>query len=678
MTRHPKTPTQSTPAQDADLPTRGLEILLAGLVTLVGCLVMAASVHAGPYVIDNCPSAPIPNGNAGPWQEFGAVSANKSTCADATGEFIGPLGGEMAPASSSGVIVSAPAGITISAVSVYWYEPQSIEDAHTYAEAWSNSTLVGEAFGPVDHTYTPDNYTLPAGATNFSLHTSCSSDDGVQGCVIGKGSETPDLQMFGSQITLEDNTPPAATVTGGILAGTGTLTGTQGLSYTASDPLSGVRQVKLLIDGVQAAANTYTSQCPYQDFLACPANITDTIDWNTASVTDGQHSLQVLAEDAAQNTTVFYHATITTNNAPTLISPPLLTAPTQLHPADSLSIQPGNWSAPPGAGAITYSYQWQDCDTQANNCQAIPGAQTDTYTPTANDIGHTLRALVTAADNDGSNTQTSVSTSVVTAAAQAVPTSNTPQAAGETQASNPSSTVMQAGTANGTSASQTAILKLYGAHAIYEPYTHRAFKITGQLLNNQEQPIAGATLDVLQQTSDSDTVTLLQHATTRPNGTFTTPIPPGPSRRIEIAYPRIHQHARLHDDEQRDRDRRGWRAHQHHPRTYRLDRHDHSKGHRLRADPPTRSTRSSTRLLARQLADHPHAPHQQAWRIPYRIPVQRRHRTVPLSGGNTPRTSRLPLHGWPQQHHQGHDHLRASIPYFDARPADALPRVRRE
>ena len=354
--------------------------------------------------------------------------------------------------------------------------------------------------------------------------------------MIGKGSETPDLQMFGSQITLEDNTPPTATITGGILAGTGTLTGTQSLSYTASDPLSGVRQVKLLIDGVEAAANTYTSQCPYQNFLACPANITDTINWNTTSVTDGQHSLQVLVEDAAQNTTVFYHATITTHNAPTLISPPLLTTPTQLQPADPLSIQPGSWSAPPGAGTITYTYQWQDCDTQANNCQAIPGAQNTTYTPTASDIGHTMRALVSAADNDGTSTQTSITTNVVTAAAQVVPTSSTPQAAGESQASNPSSTGIQTGMANGTPASQTAILKLNGAHAIYEPYAHRAFKITGQLLTSQEQPIAGATLDVLEQTSGSDTVTLLQHATTRPNGTFTTAIPPGPSRRIAIAY----------------------------------------------------------------------------------------------------------------------------------------------
>ncbi len=536
MTRHPKTPTQPTPAQDAVLPTRGLEILLAGLVTLLGCLVMAASVHAGPYAIENCPSAPIPNGNAGPWQEFGAVSTNKSTCSDATGEFIGPLGGEMAPNSSSGAIVSAPAGITITKVSVNWYEPQSIEDAHTYAQVWSNSTLLGEAFGPVDHTYTPDNYTLPAGATNFSLQTYCSSDDGVQGCVIGKGSETPDLQMFGSQITLEDNTPPTASVTGGILAGTGTLTGTQSLSYTASDPLSGVRQVKMLIDGIQAVANTYTSQCPYQNFLACPANTTDTIKWNTASVLDGQHSLQVLVEDAAQNTTVFYHATITTHNAPTVTSPPLLTAPTQLQPADGLSIQPGSWSAPPGAGTIAYSYQWQDCDTQANNCQAIPGAQNTTYIPTASDIGHTIRAIVSAADTDGTSTQTSITTSVVTAAAQVVPTSSSPQAAGETPASNPGSTVIQTGTANGTPASETAVLKLYGTHAIYEPYAHRAFKITGQLLNNQEQSIVGATLDVLQQTSGSDTVTLLRHATTGPNGTFTAPIPPGPSRRIEIAY----------------------------------------------------------------------------------------------------------------------------------------------
>jgi hypothetical protein len=89
---------------------------------------------------------------------------------------------------------------------------------------------------------------------------------------------------------------------------------------------------------------------------------------------------------------------------------------------------------------------------------------------------------------------------------------------------------------NGTTASRTARLSLGIRRRITRAYSHRALRVTGRLLDGQGRPIAGATLDVLQQVSGSPTLAVIGHANTRANGTFAATVPGGPSRRIEIAY----------------------------------------------------------------------------------------------------------------------------------------------
>src|SRR5829696_2328874 len=51
----------------------------------------------------------------------------------------------------------------------------------------------------------------------------------------------------------------------------------------------------------------------------------------------------------------------------------------------------GTWS-----GSPTFSYAWRRCDATGGDCTAIDGATSAAYTPTADDIGHTLRTRVTA------------------------------------------------------------------------------------------------------------------------------------------------------------------------------------------------------------------------------------------------------------------------------------------
>jgi hypothetical protein len=290
--------------------------LLASLITLA----MTPTAHAGTYVIDSCPSAPGGSENAGPWTVFGAPQDPKGSCSGGLGNWIGPLGGTMGPSTLGGVQVSTPAGITIHEAKIWWYVPHQSSGADTFAITSVNSGVVEESNTPKNSTNTPDSFVLPSSTTELTLADYCSDDDGPSGCDFGGGG-SPDLEFLGGQLTLADSILPTGSVTGGALAGAGTLSGTASLSYDAQDGTSGVRLVQLKVDGAPVAQNIYAASCSYSDFLACPPSESSTITWNTASVPDGQHSLELIVEDAAQNTSVTYDATITTKNTPTQKSP---------------------------------------------------------------------------------------------------------------------------------------------------------------------------------------------------------------------------------------------------------------------------------------------------------------------------------------------------------------------
>jgi hypothetical protein len=92
---------------------------------------------------------------------------------------------------------------------------------------------------------------------------------------------------------------------------------------------------------------------------------------------------------------------VNASSKPVSTAPPVLSGPAaQGHP---LTADPGTWSVP---GPATYTYAWQRCDADGANCVDIPGATGDTYTPGADDVGHTLRAVITATNDAGSTTTT--------------------------------------------------------------------------------------------------------------------------------------------------------------------------------------------------------------------------------------------------------------------------------
>ncbi len=96
--------------------------------------------------------------------------------------------------------------------------------------------------------------------------------------------------------------------------------------------------------------------------------------------------------------------------------------------------------------------------------------------------------------------------------------------------------VVSLGTPNGRGASEHAQIVLHGPARVARRYGERALTLHGVLTDAQGAAIAGATLEVLGGAAAGGQQTLLSHATTGADGTFAANVPPGPSRRILIAY----------------------------------------------------------------------------------------------------------------------------------------------
>jgi hypothetical protein len=73
-----------------------------------------------------------------------------------------------------------------------------------------------------------------------------------------------------------------------------------------------------------------------------------------------------------------------------------------------LTASSGSWDG----NGLTYTFQWQRCATDGTGCGPIASAVGSTYTVTSADVGHTLRAAVTATNHNGSTTASSAATAV--------------------------------------------------------------------------------------------------------------------------------------------------------------------------------------------------------------------------------------------------------------------------
>jgi hypothetical protein len=94
--------------------------------------------------------------------------------------------------------------------------------------------------------------------------------------------------------------------------------------------------------------------------------------------------------------------------APVNTSPPTISGSAVV--GATLTASSGSWS---GSTPMSFSYRWQRCNSSGGKCDNISGAKSQTYKPTKDDVGRTLRVSVTASNSDGSANAVSGPTTVV-------------------------------------------------------------------------------------------------------------------------------------------------------------------------------------------------------------------------------------------------------------------------
>src|SRR5439155_10446484 len=97
-----------------------------------------------------------------------------------------------------------------------------------------------------------------------------------------------------------------------------------------------------------------------------------------------------------------------TSSSPVNTAPPTISGTAR--EGQTLNAGAGGWT---GTQPITFTYQWQRCDSSGSACTAAGTGST--YLLTSTDVGHTVRVAVTATNSAGTATATTSPTALVQA-----------------------------------------------------------------------------------------------------------------------------------------------------------------------------------------------------------------------------------------------------------------------
>jgi hypothetical protein len=293
----------------------------AVVLICAAALALPISAEAGDYTIHNCPGSLQPNNDAGSWRSWAtgplpSVGGYQGSCTPdgGLGAVIGWYANEQSYNTSIGAELQTPStAISIVSLRLVWAGAAKSSGSDTYGQV--NSDSGSEFAEKAPFGASADNPTVidfPDGTHAVYVDSFCTTD-GSTNCYFATNT-TPVIELLGMDTTLSESNPPSATITGGSLAGTGPVSGTGTLDFTATDGESGVQQSQLVVDGSPVVTDSYSSQCPYTEFAACPASMPDSMAWNTGAVPDGPHQVALRITDAAGNTqTVDDHTVVVSN-----------------------------------------------------------------------------------------------------------------------------------------------------------------------------------------------------------------------------------------------------------------------------------------------------------------------------------------------------------------------------
>jgi hypothetical protein len=314
----------------------GLWLAAFGCVVLI-LVLCASSARAGTWTLASCTQ---PDGQPAPTEGWstsatGAVgpdSGDTNTCAQG-GELSAVTSGEAPQGAYEGPewLFEAPAGSTIAGGSITatltsphgqaWlgtpsasYDSADVVANCQYNLACGQDGTLSGAF-PITHLGGSSLYAVAVCVGPYEGATSCPATGGIDAGVY----------VSSAAIALANRATPAASGFGGTLLSPNAQ-GTQELTFLASDPGGpGVYLVTAQIDGKTVYSGTPDNnegRCipigetegtmMFDHSQPCRASESVDLPINTTALVNGQHTLKVTVEDAAENASVVYDGPITT------------------------------------------------------------------------------------------------------------------------------------------------------------------------------------------------------------------------------------------------------------------------------------------------------------------------------------------------------------------------------
>ena len=219
------------------------------------------------------------------------------------------------PGTSAGWTFTAPAGTSITGLTYERYIGHQFDGFNDWSPALrADGTIVPQetCLDSVENGETCSVGAPPGGepavVTGLSTHelsvgVVCQAPSGDE-CVTGATEHKVWAAMYGATVTLSDPTPPTLSAPSGALWGEGEAggfhKGIESVAVAAADVGGGVASIVLSADG--RPVETYSAPCNFTFAQPCPSSTgTQTLTLPTTGLSDGTHTLALVATDAAGN-----------------------------------------------------------------------------------------------------------------------------------------------------------------------------------------------------------------------------------------------------------------------------------------------------------------------------------------------------------------------------------------
>lgn len=373
---------------------------IAVMLAVVAWVSAPRALAAGSYQVSACNFAPEAANNSWTWATSDPSQpshyAEHVNCPDRLGGAGGKadqegglsttdalgLSNGATPGTRAGWTFTAPAGTSITGITYERFIGHQFDGFNDWSPALrANGTIVpGETcLDSVENGETCSVGAPPGGepatitglsAHELSVGVLCQVPSGDE-CVTGATEHKAWAAMYGATVTLADPTPPTLGTPSGVLWGPGEAggfhKGTESVAVSADDVGGGAASIVLSADG--RPVETYTAPCNFTFAGPCPSSTgTQTLTLPTAGLSDGAHTLALVATDAAGNQSAVASEQITVENSAPL--PPVGLSATATQAGGSTFT--ATWSNPTGQVAPITGALYQVCPASGSGSCSAP------------------------------------------------------------------------------------------------------------------------------------------------------------------------------------------------------------------------------------------------------------------------------------------------------------------